>query len=64
MQESPFSVHPSEPIPTVGVMPQWIFLLVITIAAWLAVSIVGGLLVGRLIGFVERHVSQPRRRIA
>jgi hypothetical protein len=45
-------------------MPQWIFLLVLAIVAWLALSIVGGLLVGRLIGFVERHVPHPRRRPA
>jgi hypothetical protein len=45
-------------------MPQWIFLLVIVIAAWLALSVVGGLLVGRLIGFVERQVPHPRRRLA
>jgi hypothetical protein len=45
-------------------MPQWIFFLVLAIVAWLALSIVGGLLVGRLIGFVERHVPHRRRRLA
>jgi hypothetical protein len=43
-------------------MPQWIFLLVIVIVVWLALSVVGGLLVGRLIGFVERRVPHPGRR--
>jgi hypothetical protein len=45
-------------------MPDWIILLVLAIAAWLAVAVVGGLLVGRLIGFVERHLPHPRRHIA
>ena len=45
-------------------MPQWILLLVLAIVAWLAVSIVGGLLVGRLLGIIERHLPHPRRRIA
>ena len=45
-------------------MPQWILLLVLAIVAWLAVSIVGGLLVGRLLGIIERHRPHPRRRIA
>jgi hypothetical protein len=42
-------------------MPQWIFLLVVVIAAWLVLSVVGGLLVGRLIGFVERRADRIRR---
>jgi hypothetical protein len=45
-------------------MPDWIVLLVLAIAAWLTVSVVGGLLVGRLLGFLERHRPHPRRRIA
>lgn len=43
-------------------MPQWILLLVLVILAWLALSVLGGLLVGRLIGFVERQRPHPRRR--
>jgi hypothetical protein len=43
-------------------MPQWIFLLVVVIVAWLALSVVGGLLVGRLIGLVERRVPHFGRR--
>jgi hypothetical protein len=39
-------------------MPQWIIPMVLAIAAWLVLSIGGGLLVGRLI----RTVSRPRRR--
>ena len=45
-------------------MPQWIVLLAIAIVAWLALSIGGGLLVGRLIAVVERHLPHPRRRVA
>ena len=45
-------------------MPQWILLLVLAIVAWLALSVGGGLLVGRLIGLVGRHLPHPRRRIA
>jgi hypothetical protein len=45
-------------------MPDWIILLVLAIAAWLVVAVVGGLLVGRLLGFVERHLPHPRRRAA
>jgi hypothetical protein len=45
-------------------MPNWIVLLVLAIAAWLALAVGGGLLVGRLIGIVERHRPRPRRRIA
>lgn len=40
-------------------MPQWIILLVIAIVAWLALSIGGGLIVGRLLAVASR-----RRRIA
>jgi hypothetical protein len=42
----------------VGV-PQWIIFLVLAIAAWLVVSIGGGLVVGRLIRLASR-----RRRVA
>jgi hypothetical protein len=40
-------------------MPQWIVFLMLAIVAWLLVSIVGGLVVGRLLGAASR-----RRRIA
>jgi hypothetical protein len=45
-------------------MPHWILFLVLAIVAWLALSVGGGLLIGRLIGVVERHRPDPRRRIA
>ena len=45
-------------------MPQWILLLVLAIVAWLALSVGGGLLVGRLIAVVERHLPHSRRRLA
>ena len=45
-------------------MPQWIYLLMLAVGAWLVLSVVGGLLVGRLIGFVERHVPHSGRRLA
>jgi hypothetical protein len=45
-------------------MPDWILFLVLAIAAWLALSVGGGLLIGRLIVFVERHLPHPKRRIA
>jgi hypothetical protein len=45
-------------------MPQWILLLVLAIVAWLLLAVGGGLLVGRLIAVVERHLPHPRRRLA
>ena len=36
-------------------MPHWIVFLVLAIVAWLALSIGGGLLVGRLIGAASRR---------
>jgi hypothetical protein len=44
-------------------MPQWILFLVLAIVAWFVVAVGGGLLVGRLLGFVERHLPHPRRRM-
>jgi hypothetical protein len=40
-------------------MPQWIVLLMLAIVAWFVVSVVGGLVVGRILGAVGR-----RRRVA
>jgi hypothetical protein len=45
-------------------MPQWILLLMLAIVAWLALSVGGGLLVGRLLSLAARHLPHPRRRIA
>jgi hypothetical protein len=36
-------------------MPQWILLLVIAIVAWLALSVGGGLLLGRLLSAGTRR---------
>jgi hypothetical protein len=58
------STYPSGPIPTVTAMPQWILFLVLAIVAWLALAVVGGLIVGRLLAAVERHLPHPRRRLA
>jgi len=40
-------------------MPQWIVLLTLAIVAWFLVSIVGGLVIGRLLGAASRrrHVA-------
>ena len=35
-------------------MPHWVVLLVVTLGAWLVVTVVGGLLVGRALGVVAR----------
>ena len=59
-----FSTYPSEPIPTVITMPQWILFLALVIVAWLALAVGGGLIVGRLIAAVARHLPHPRRRLA
>jgi hypothetical protein len=59
-----FSNYPSGPIPTVTAMPQWILFLALAIVAWLALAVVGGLLLGRLLAAVERHLPHPRRRLA
>jgi hypothetical protein len=45
-------------------MPQWILYLVVAIAAWLTLSVMGGLLLGRLLGLVSRHLPPPGRRLA
>jgi hypothetical protein len=45
-------------------MPQWILFLALAIVAWLVLAVGGGLLVGRLIAVVGRHLPHPRRRLA
>jgi hypothetical protein len=45
-------------------VPQWILFLTLAIVAWLALSVGGGLLVGRLLGMIARHLPHPRRRTA
>jgi hypothetical protein len=45
-------------------MPQWIIFLVLAIVAWLALSVGGGLLVGRLLGAASRRRPNARRDTA
>ncbi len=47
-------------------MPHWVIVLALAIVGWLLLSIVGGLVVGRLIALASRglsHVSRPRLRV-
>ena len=44
-------------------MPQWIIFLILAIVAWLALSVGGGLLGGRLLSAAARRLPHPRRRI-
>jgi hypothetical protein len=44
-------------------MPQWIVILALVIVSWLVLAVGGGLLIGRLLGMVTRHLPHPRRRI-
>ncbi len=36
-------------------MPHWLALLAIVVAAWLVLTVVGGWLIGRGLGAIERH---------
>jgi hypothetical protein len=45
-------------------MPQWITFLLVAVGAWLALSVGGGLLLGRLLGLVARRGADERRRLA
>jgi hypothetical protein len=42
-------------------MPQWIIFLALAIAAWLTLSVGGGLLLGRLLSVAARRRPHPRR---
>ena len=47
-------------------MPHWVVILVLVIVAWLLLSVVGGLALGRLLGMASRgltHVGRPRLRV-
>jgi hypothetical protein len=66
-----FGTCPSDPVRTVGDMPQWIVLLTVAIVAWFVFSVGGGLVVGRLIrraeslraaGFDPATTGRLRRR--
>jgi hypothetical protein len=52
--------YPSAPAPTVQSVPQWIVFLVVAIGAWFALSVGGGLLVGRLLSLAARRRPHPR----
>jgi hypothetical protein len=58
-----FSIFPSEPIPTVTAMPQWIILLIVAIGAWLLLSVGGGLLIGRILSVASRRRPHTRRHV-
>lgn len=45
-------------------MPQWIVFLALAIVSWLALTVGGGLLIGRLLDAVGRLRPHARRRIA
>jgi hypothetical protein len=38
-------------------MPQWIALLAIVVVAWMILAVVGGWLIGRGLGAIERRAS-------
>ena len=42
-------------------MPHWIALLTIVVAVWLVLSVVGGCLIGRGLGIIERHSTRSTR---
>jgi hypothetical protein len=45
-------------------VPQWIVFLVLAIVAWFALSVGGGLLLGRVLGAAARRRPRTRRREA
>jgi hypothetical protein len=46
-------------------MPQWVVLLAIAIGCWLALSVLGGLLIGRMLAAASRrHERHARARLA
>jgi hypothetical protein len=42
-------------------MPQWIIFLVLAIVAWFALSVGGGLVIGRMLSAAGRRRLHPRR---
>ncbi len=42
-------------------MPHWILIVLLVAVGWLALSIGGGLAIGRLLGLASRHLPRPRR---
>ena len=45
-------------------MPHWIALLAIVVAAWMVLAVVGGWLIGRGLGAIERRTDDERANIA
>jgi len=43
-------------------MPHWIALLAIVVTAWMAVAVVGGWLIGRGLGLLERRGHDTGKR--
>jgi hypothetical protein len=41
-------------------MPHWIALLAIVVVAWMLMAVVGGWLIGRGLGVIERRSDPPR----
>jgi hypothetical protein len=44
-------------------MPQWITFMLLAIAAWLVLSIGGGLLIGRFLSLAARRLPRTRRPV-
>jgi len=60
----PASSHAGRAVRTVlyrSGMPQWVVLLAIAIGCWLALSVVGGLLIGRLLAAASRRYERRAR---
>ena len=43
-------------------MPQWIALLAIVVVAWMILAVVGGWLIGRGLGAIERRADPAERK--
>lgn len=40
-------------------MPHWVALVAIVAVAWIVLAVVGGWIIGRGLGVIERHGEQP-----
>ena len=45
-------------------MPHWIALLAIVVAAWMVLAVVGGWLIGRGLGAIDRRANDERTNAA
>ena len=43
-------------------MPQWIALLAIVVVAWMILAVIGGWLIGRGLGAIDRRAQTPVSR--